>query len=125
MNLRRVYRFICGRAHRRSNRDVAATLSRACQPTPRRAVTLPCRSRAAKNRSRPRISPRPRTCPPTASPRGVDGEEALGLFGDERGVREGLVADVAPADAALGVDQERAVERGLLEVVVAVVLAEQ
>src|SRR5687767_11603660 len=47
------------------------------------------------------------------------------LLQEERDVLERLGPDVAPPDQAVGVDQERAVQRGALEVVVAVVLAEE
>ena len=48
-------------------------------------------------------------------------EEPLRFAQQELVVHEGLVADVLPADQALAVDEERAVQRLLLEVVVAAI----
>ena len=52
------------------------------------------------------------------------GEKALGFLEEEFDLGERLVADVLPADEALPVDEEGAVQWLLLEVVIGTILLE-
>ncbi len=48
---------------------------------------------------------------------GIKGEQALGFFDEEGDVHEGLVADVDPADAVVGIDEYGGMEGVVFEVV--------